>query len=203
MQEYLYLILILTLGLISPGPDFIVVLKNSISYSRKHGIYTSLGVALGSFVHVSYTLLGLGTLLHHHVWILEIFKYLGAAYLIYIGYKSFKNSGRSYQLDKDKQNISVTQALLNGFLTNALNPKAAIFFIGVFTLVVQKDSRIQDFIAYSTTVFIQTFTWFCFVSIFFTYESIRNYFDRIGPSIDKVIGLALAGFGIKLICSKS
>jgi threonine/homoserine/homoserine lactone efflux protein len=91
MHEYINLLLISTIGLISPGPDFIIVLKNTTSYSRSYGIWTAFGVALGTLVHITYIAFGFGVLLQKHFFILTLLKYIGAFYLIYIGYQSFKS----------------------------------------------------------------------------------------------------------------
>ena len=202
MSEYISLFLVLTVGLISPGPDFIIVLKNTISYSKKHGIYTAFGVALGTLVHVTYTLLGFGLVIRSNTWLLIILKYAGACYLIYIGYKSFKNDKNTYNVVKDHGTISVKKATFSGFLTNALNPKAAIFFIGVFAVMLQTDNDVNDLLLYGTMVFFQTFCWFCLVAIFFSRKKIKDYFNKAGGVIDKITGIILAGFGVKLICSR-
>lgn len=82
MYEYINLLLILTIGLISPGPDFIIVLKNTTSYSKSHGIWTALGVAVGTLVHITYIAFGFGILLQKNIFMLTLLKYIGAFYLI-------------------------------------------------------------------------------------------------------------------------
>lgn len=203
MYEYLNLLLILTLGLISPGPDFIVVLKNTISYSKTYGIWTALGVALGTLVHLTYIAFGFGLLLQNNLFILNLLKYIGAFYLIYIGYKSFTNKENKNDVIKnDVQTISIYKAMLSGFITNAFNPKAAIFFIGIFAVILNKESNTQDLILYGTTIFLETLIWFCLVAIILSKKKIKNYFDNMRNVIDKIIGTVLVGFGIKLIFTK-
>ena len=93
----LYLIITISgihfLALISPGPDFIMVLKNSIQYSRKIGIFTSIGISLGIIVHLFYCITGLALILSTNDFILNLFKFLCSGYLIYIGMKSFQIRG--------------------------------------------------------------------------------------------------------------
>ena len=74
---------------ISPGADFVMVTRNSIFYSRKAGIYSSLGVSMAIWVHVAYSIAGLAVIISSSVVLFSILKYLGAAYLIYIGWKTF------------------------------------------------------------------------------------------------------------------
>src|SRR5689334_16017979 len=85
-------------AVISPGPDFAVVVKNSLIYSRKTALLTALGVALGNLVHVTYTLLGLGLLIGDYPWLLLGIKYCGASYLLYIGYNGLKAKKTSLAL---------------------------------------------------------------------------------------------------------
>lgn len=80
--------LIHLLAVISPGPDFIMITRNSLIYSRRTGIYSAIGLGLGILVHVTYSLVGIGLLISKSILLFNTIKYLGAAYLIYIGYKS-------------------------------------------------------------------------------------------------------------------
>ena len=89
MAEFLAVVLITILAVISPGADFAIVTKNSYLYGRQIGILTALGIALGVLVHVSYTLVGVAVVLKFAPNFLTYIKYLGAFYLIYIGYKTF------------------------------------------------------------------------------------------------------------------
>ena len=85
------------LAVISPGPDFVLISRLSLSYSRKIGFAGAIGVALGIGVHIVYSILGIGALIASSVILFNIIKILGALYLIYIGVMSFKQSkNKSY-----------------------------------------------------------------------------------------------------------
>lgn len=90
-MEYLALIgtvtLIHLLGVISPGPDFIICARNSLTYSRKTGIWTAVGFGLGISVHILYCLAGLALIISQSILLFNFIKYLGASYLVYIGIK--------------------------------------------------------------------------------------------------------------------
>jgi len=202
-SSILSLMIVMTLGLISPGPDFVIVLKNSLSYSRKYGIYTALGVALGTLVHVVYISLGLGFLIKQNIWILLVLKYLGASYLVYIGYKSFASAGdRVISHDAVSVRMSAMQSIFSGFLTNALNPKAMLFFIGVFTLVVDSNTDASQVVLYGLMIFIQTFLWFTVVALMFSNKALKSKFEKARCYIDKAIGIIFIGIGAKLMLSK-
>lgn len=88
MQEFLSISLLILLASISPGPDFAIVTKNSLLYSRKKGLFTALGVSVSLLVHTIYCILGLAIIISHSLLAFSVVKYLGAAYLICIGFKS-------------------------------------------------------------------------------------------------------------------
>lgn len=83
------------LAVMSPGPDFIMVMKNALTYSRKAGIWTAIGIATGISVHVFYSLAGLAFIIAQSILLFNTFKLLGAAYLIYLGIKSFLRESAS------------------------------------------------------------------------------------------------------------
>ena len=150
-MENFYLILTISgihlLALISPGPDFVMVVKNSIQYSRKIGIFTSIGFSIGILVHLFYCIVGLSLILSTNELIYNIFKILCSGYLIYMGIKSFKdnqigNSSKKTKVDK----ISYLQAIKIGFLTNVLNPKVSLFFL---SLSLFNDNTKRDSYLYS------------------------------------------------------
>lgn len=101
-MEYLPLILSVTaihlLAVVSPGPDFIVAIKNALTYSRKTGFFTALGFALGISVHLLYCVFGLAILISQSLLLFSIIKFLGAGYLIYIGVLSFLAKGSKIEV---------------------------------------------------------------------------------------------------------
>ena len=88
MQEFLSISLLIMLAAVSPGPDFAVVTKNSLLYSRKAGLFTALGVSVSLLIHAVYCILGLAIIISQSLLAFSVIKYLGAAYLIYIGFKA-------------------------------------------------------------------------------------------------------------------
>jgi threonine/homoserine/homoserine lactone efflux protein len=90
ITQFITVAIVHLFAVMSPGPDFAVVTRNSLFNSRKVGIYTSLGIALGIMVHVTYSLLGVGLLISRSILLFNIIKFVGAAYLIFIGYKSLR-----------------------------------------------------------------------------------------------------------------
>ena len=91
LPEFFAIALLHLLAVMSPGPDFVLMSKNSLVYSRKTGVATSLGLALGIVVHIIYSLVGIGLIISKSIILFSTIKILGAGYLIYIGLKSLKS----------------------------------------------------------------------------------------------------------------
>src|SRR5665648_995706 len=140
-MEYLPLIgtvaLLNLLAAISPGPDFVVTVRNSLCYSQRAGIFTALGISLALCVHLFYCAAGIGYIISTSVVLFSILKLLGAAYLIYLGVSSFIAKGSRIDLAEERTGTDLTRlkAFRMGFLTNVLNPNATLFFLSLFTLV--------------------------------------------------------------------
>jgi len=192
-----------TLALVSPGPDFLMAL-NSLTYSRRTGIYTAIGFALGIATHIFYCLAGIALIISKSILLFNVIKYLGAAYLIYIGYKSLTAKKSRLQLENlaKKEDISPLQAIRSGFLTNVLNPKATLFFLSLFTLVIKPDTSPLVLAAASTIMIINTALWFSLVAIFFTHKRIRSVYERFETALNRTFGGLLLLVGVKIALTR-
>ncbi len=201
------LIFVFGLPLISPGPDFIVAVRNSILYSRKIGLVTALGFALGVIVHVAYTLFGIAAIIAQSVVLFNILKYAGAAYLLYIGYKSLRSGGfdenQNQTQGRVRKNMTSRKALWSGFLTNVLNPKATLFFLAIFSQFITVETPMAQQLAYGGTCVIMTGIWFSIVAIVLTNPKIKAVFLKATKYIDRICGAVLIALGIKLALSKA
>ena len=203
--EYLPSILslggLMMISLISPGPDFAVVVRNSLIYSRKTALLTALGIALGILVHVSYTLFGLGVIIRESAWLFLAVKYLGAGYLLYIGYKGLRAKKTAFGGDKMEQacDISGFSALWSGFLTNALNPKCMLFFVSLFSIVIAPHTPLFIMLIYGLVIFVETLVWFSFVAFCLSGKQTREKFKTVGHWVERVTGGVLMGLGARLL----
>ncbi len=189
------------LAVMSPGPDFAMVTRNSIIYSRKTGIYTSIGIAVGILVHVAYSLLGIGFMIAKSIVIFNMIKFIGAGYLIYIGYKSLR-AKPTVHTEKDvllvKKDISPLESFKIGFLTNALNPKATLFFLALFTQIIDPTTPKIIQLAYGIQMMVITFVWFALVSLFFSNSLIRSRIGKVQHYVERITGAVLIALGIKV-----
>jgi RhtB (resistance to homoserine/threonine) family protein len=188
------------ISIISPGPDFTIVVKNSLVYSRKTALLTAFGIALGILVHVAYTLLGLGLLIAKTPWLLFSVKCLGAGYLLYIGFKGLRAKKAISPLRNahHKHDISSFTAIRSGFFTNALNPKCMLFFVSLFSLLIDPNTPVVIMLIYGLIIFVETLSWFGFVAFCLSGKSTREKFNAAGHWIERITGGILMGLGIRL-----
>lgn len=192
--------LIHLLAVISPGPDFIMCVRNSLTYSRKTGVWTAFGFGLGIAVHVFYSLVGLALIISQSILIFNTIKLAGAAYLVYIGVKSIlsKSSALDISQQEKKSDISSAQAIKIGFLTNILNPKVTLFFLSLFTFVVSPDTSLHISVIMGLIMVIDTILWFSLVATVLTQKHIRIVFQKFQGAFSKTLGGLLIALGIKL-----
>lgn len=193
------------LAVISPGPDFIMITRNSLIYSRRTGIYSALGLGLGILVHVTYSLVGIGLLIAKSILLFNIIKFLGAAYLIYIGYKSItaKSSRLHLQNQIHRTDLSRLAAIRMGFITNVTNPKATLFFLSLFTLVINPDTPLLVKLFMGAEMSIVTSLWFILVAFLISHHLIKDKLNRVQNYAEKFIGVILIILGIKVALSTS
>lgn len=207
--EWIGVALIVWLAAASPGPDFIISVRNSVLHSQKAGIITALGIGLGILVHVTYCILGIAALISQSLLLFSLIKYTGAAYLIYIGIKALRSKGfgdkRIVDDDEEKirKDISAIKALQNGFLTNLLNPKATMFFFALYSQVIDTDTPVFIQSLYGITAAIVATTWFTIVAVILNQRHIRRGFLKFSKWIDRICGGLLVLLGVRLAISEA
>ncbi|MCQ4297715.1 LysE family translocator [Pseudomonas stutzeri] len=199
MSELLAVAAITVLAVISPGPDFAMVTRNSYSFGRKNGLTAALGIACGVQVHVFYTVFGIAVIITSSPILFLGMKSLGAGYLIYLGVRSLTNSGAFTIGKADGREPTAWGAFRTGFFTNALNPKTMFFVVAAYSQVVRADSSPFVNFAYGLFMSLSHFVWFSLVAVFFSAEAMRRRILRKQHIVDRVIGAALIGLGASLV----
>ena len=192
------------LAVASPGPDFAVVLKHSIAYGRRAAILTSIGIGLGILLHVSYSLLGIGILIKTTPWLYTGLTLAAAAYLFYIGFQAIRSKPPSTMSEDSNQEegattISDKKAFLVGFVTNGLNPKATLFFLSLFVLVIAPETPTTIKVGYGLYLSFATGLWFCCLSYFLGSKNVRQNLRKNGYWFDRAMGLVLIFLAISLV----
>lgn len=198
------LILVITiscLGMISPGPDFFLVLKNSLSYNRKIALMTCLGVISAIAIHMSYCVAGIAVLITATPWLYNALRYAGAAYLLWIGVKALlaKRSGTAY-VSKQTQELNVTAkaAFMQGLLCNLLNPKATLFFLAIFTQLLNASSTMVDKLEVAFIIWLEAAIWWPMVVFVFQTQIVQRRYFKLQVIIDKLLGVILIVLGVKV-----
>lgn len=207
-SEFLTIVIAHALAVISPGPDFAIVIRQSLHHGRRTACWTSVGIGCGLLVHIAYTLLGLGLLLRNSTVALETVRWLGAAYLAWLGVQALRSRARTADIDVgrglasaptvDTANPGTFSAWSTGFLVNLFNPKAALFFVSLFPLAVSAATPRIVQVGYGAWMTVTTIGWFCLVATVFTRESVRRAFLRHGHWIDRALGVVFLGFAASL-----
>lgn len=199
MNELFAVMLITVLAVISPGPDFAMVTRNSYAFGRRTGLMSALGIAFGVQVHVFYTAFGIAGLITSSQALFIAVKIAGAAYLIYLGVTAFKSVPASTESKSPALEISQWAAFKMGFLTNALNPKTMLFVIATYTQVLHPYSPVHSYILYGLFISVTHWIWFSFVAMFFSNNRLRQKILRHQRVLDRVIGTALVLLGASLL----
>ncbi len=204
-MEFMTVALVHLLAVASPGPDFAVVVRESVARGRRAGSWTALGVGCGIFVHVAYSLLGIGLIVSQSIVLFNLFKWLAAAYLVYLGWRVLRARPMSLEaIDGTNAPVarSAWRAFVIGFVTNGLNPKATLFFLSLFTVVISPDTPLLVQAGYGLYLAGATALWFLLVAWLFSRGRVRAGFARMGHWFDRLTGAVLIGLGARLALSE-
>lgn len=184
----------------SPGPDFAILVKTALTNSRSKTILTALGIALGIIVHVTYCMLGIAIIISKSILLFNLVKYLGAAYFIYLGLKGlFSKTEKPINFDDaNKDTVSSWGAFKVGFMCNVLNPKATLFFLGLFTLVIHPQTPVWVQMLYGLEMCLITFLWFSILGFVITHKQVKKKLNDFQHYVTRLMGGLLMLFGIEI-----
>ena len=189
----------------SPGPDFVLVSQQAINHGRRAGLLCSLGITLGLGIHIAYSIAGLATVIAHSTELLWAIKIIGGCYLLYLGYCGLKSKATPVtELDTQSSDsqLSPKKQIATGVLCNALNPKAPIYFVSVFTIIISPELPMQALIAYGVWMMILQLLWFSALTLFLVNPRVNKQFRKFGHWLDRVLGGAMMLLGIKVLLSR-
>ena len=192
------------LAVASPGPDFAIVLRQSLSRGRRAAVWTSVGIGTAISLHVTYAVLGAGLFLRGSPAALASVKVVGSLYLGWVGIQALRSRGGSHDGAGDARLAppqSARAAWSAGFLTNALNPKVTLFFAALLVAVISPSTPKPILVLYGLWIVVMTTAWFCGVSLLFTLEGVRTAFLRKAVWIDRALGLVFLGFSLSLLAA--
>ena len=203
--EFLKVAVMHLVAVVSPGPDFAMVLRQSLGHGKRAGVWTAVGVGSAISLHVTYSLCGLGLLLRDSPAAFSVLKYSGAAYLAWLGFRAFRAAPAAAFAGGDHGGEPGTArarpAWVAGFLTNALNPKAALFLVFLFAAVISPHAPVAARVFYGVWVSLTTMAWFTVVACAFSLETPRRVYRRWNLWIDRALGIIFIGFAASLVAA--
>ncbi|MBA6327938.1 LysE family translocator [Colwellia sp. MB02u-6] len=209
IQGLLLITSIHLLAAASPGPDFVLVSQQTLSNGKQTGFMVSIGIALGLSVHIIYSALGLAAVIANSATALWAIKIIGGGYLIYLGVqglsaKPVSNLDPIGKVSEQKvlKKYPRLRAIAKGFLCNALNPKAPIYFLALFTVVLSPNLPLLHLVIYGIWMMILQLLWFSIVVVLLSQPSVNEKFQRLGHWINRVLGGAMILIGLKVLISK-
>mgnify|MGYP003423279738 CR=1 FL=1 len=205
------------LAVISPGPDFLVTVRSATARSRRHGIMTGLGVSVAILVWATASMLGLSVLLVRISWIYDTIRWVGAAYLVYLGVRMLWAGWRREPATDPAsgsgasgapvarggpaapgRSVGLWRAWRTGFLTNIGNPKAAVFFGSLLGALLPADSSAPVRVAVVAVMVAIAAGWFTAVAVLFGMSPVVRGYRRVRRWTDRVMAVALIALGGRL-----
>ena len=191
---------------LTPGPDVLYIVSSALKSGVRAGIVAALGIVSGCFVHVFAAALGVGALLAASATAFNVLKWVGAAYLMWMGIKLLRAKGGSSVVPTAAQHepADLGRVYRQGFLTNVLNPKVALFFLAFVPQFIAPgtEHKVAAFLALGLLFNLNS------LPINFGYAWLAGWASRRVGTVqramhwmDRAAGVMFIGFGLKLALS--
>jgi threonine/homoserine/homoserine lactone efflux protein len=185
---------------ITPGPDMLYVIGRSASQGRRAGFVAALGIGAGCFVHIFAAAIGLSALLLASATAFAVLKIIGAAYLCYVGLSMLFTTRTRLTSNKTIAPAPLVSVFMQGFLTNALNPKVALFFLAFLPQFIgaDADNKALALLVLGTLFNITGTLWNAFVAWGAASVSTRVHNSMIILWMNRAIGTLFVALGLRL-----
>ena len=204
LNSILTLVVIHFIATVSPGPEFMLISKEALTKGRKAGFISLAGTLSGLGIHILYSALGLAAVLASSPQALLAIQILGGSYLIYLGIKGLRAQPAVAEQNIEPENQSSDsywQIFRAGFICDVLNPKAPVYYVTLFTLVLSPDMPVQHLMIYAACIMAIHFSWFALVVLLLSTPVINQRFKQISHWIDRVLGGAMVLIGVKVLAN--
>ncbi len=203
LEINLYLILVAALVTsASPGPATLAIAGTSMARGRLSGLSLASGITLGSLVWSVSAALGLGALMLANAWILEIIRYLGALYLLFIAYKSARSALSKKDIAVKSVSGEKPALFVKGFLLHIANPKAILFFGSLYSLAVPAGASFEQLFMVIIAVGIQSFVIFHGYALLFSSQMMTRIYLRLRRWFEGAFALGFGAAGIKVLTAR-
>jgi threonine efflux protein len=185
-------------ALILPGPDFVAVVRSSMTRGTRAGLLTTLGVSLGLCLYATLSLLGLSAILVKYQWLTWAVRVLGGGYLIFLGIRLLMAKPQQIEVDQATRPVG-SRSILFGFLVTLTNPKAIVLFASVFATAVTASTPLWLMGLMIALVTASSLTWYSCVSLFMSSGPVIRRFQRARHWIERAAGICFIGLGGKVL----
>ncbi|WP_139051973.1 LysE family translocator [Roseibium sp. TrichSKD4] len=191
------------LAVASPGPATLAIASTSMTAGRKNGFALAMGVSTGSLVWSVFAAMGLGAIMLANAWMLEVIRYMGALYLIYLAYKSAKAAFGSVGLNAVAPvKGDALRAYRSGFLLHMTNPKAIFFFGSLYSIGVPAHTPIKELIILIAVLLVQSLAVNIGYSLIFSKPAMVKGYQRMYRAFNAAFSLAFGAAGLKILTTR-
>ncbi|BFM50730.1 LysE family translocator [Marinomonas sp. THO17] len=205
MQEIHYGLILLAafVATASPGPATLAIAGTAMSSGRPHGIATAFGVLTGSFLWSFSGAFGMAAVMYANAWLFEILRYFGAAYLLFLAFKSFKSVvwPKPIRLEQTASN-SLRSDYLRGLAIHLTNPKVILFFGALYSMGVPSGVEVQGLLTIIFLIGLQSMCLFLGYALLFSHETFRRLYFRMSRVFDSLFTLFFGVAGVKMLLNK-
>ena len=184
----------------SPGPDFFLILRHTLSFGRIIGYATLLGNRLSLCVHISLAILGLSVVLQQSLAVFLFVRLLGAAYLVYRGCRYLLVRAHASDTQAaSPEAINFSTAFRRGFLNNLLNPKVSLFFLSFFPQVATHEMLGESPWLVALSFFVGNTLWWVPLILVIGISTFRAALYRLQRILDVSFGVVFIIFGVRIV----
>ena len=205
-DEWLTVLVVSLVAVISPGPNFVLAVRGSLAHGARGGLAAALGVSAGDAIHATYCMFGVGAVVSRSIVAFNVLRWAGALYLIYIGIKGLL-SRRGADVDGGQADTALERsrgALFGqGVLTALLNPKATLFYLALFTQVVAPDTSLPARLLFGATGVGVAVAWYSLVALLIARPAFRQRFDAASHWVDRCTGGVLVALGLRVALAEN
>ncbi len=191
---------------ITPGSDTMLVVNNTLTRSTTDGLCTVAGINAGLLIHALASALGLSMILMNSATAFEMVKLAGALYIIFLGVQSLRNSRKQEETKFSAEPCSkgISASIREGFLTNVLNPKVAVFYLALLPQFISPgESILRQSLLLMTIHFSMGILWFSFITL--TLGKMRHLISggKFKKCLEALSGIVFIGLGLKMALAKN
>jgi len=189
------------MGILSPGPNVLAIVGTSMGTSRKAGVMVACGISSGSFLWAIFAVLGFTAVLASYYWFAVTLRVVGGLYLIWLGYNYFKSAlaGAKLNVKERKVTTSFSRLYLQGLAIQLTNPKAALYWVSVMSLVLQPNAPNWVAVAMIVGIGLISFTGHISWALLFSTNKVVAFYQSFKKYIDAVLGTFFTVLGLGLI----